>query len=55
MDGTLYASQQLEPFFAAGSWPLNSIQLNDIAGLNLVESSAGEVVWLFWTDPIVNL
>jgi hypothetical protein len=37
--GTLYASRKLDPFTAAGSWSLDSIQLGDKAGNSFYKSS----------------
>ena len=38
--GTIYASAKLNPFIAAGSWALNSIQLTDKAGNSFVKYSS---------------
>jgi len=38
--GTLYASRKLDPFTAAGSWSLDSIQLSDKAGNSFYKSSS---------------
>jgi hypothetical protein len=38
--GILYASQKLDPFTAAGTWVLDSIQLNDKAGNSLSKFSS---------------